>query len=95
MNVVRNRIEAERELRKAQKVLKNFEILSRGINAEIARLHSIRLKSARAELEMARQRVSRAKELVRVRIRVIRSPAQTLASLGSLAPAATCGRVIW
>lgn len=72
MNVIRNRIEAERELRKAQKVLKNFEILSKSINAEIARLHSIGLKSARAELERAKQRVARAKELVRLRIRVIR-----------------------
>jgi hypothetical protein len=73
MNVVRNRIEAERELRKAQKVLKNFEILSKGINDEIARLHSIRLKSARRELERAMQRVSRAKKLVRLRIRLIRA----------------------
>jgi len=37
MNVVRNRIEAGRELRKAQKVLQNFELLSKGIHAEIAR----------------------------------------------------------
>lgn len=73
MNVVRNRIEAERELRKAQKTLQNFEILSRGINAEITRLHSIRLKSARAELERAKQRVARAKELVRLRIKVIKT----------------------
>ena len=73
MNVVRNRIVAERELRKAQKVLKNFEILSKGINAEITRLHSIQLKSASAELERAKQRVARAKELVRLRIRVIRN----------------------
>jgi hypothetical protein len=72
LNVVRNRIEAERELRKAQKVLKNFVISSKSNNAEIARLHSIRLKSARAELERAKQRVARAKELVRLRTRVIR-----------------------
>jgi len=41
MNVVRNRIEAEHELCKAEKVLKNFELLSKSINAEIVRLHSI------------------------------------------------------
>jgi hypothetical protein len=73
MNVVRNRIEAERELRKAQKALQNFEVLSKGIDAEITRLHSIRLKSARAEMERAKQRVARAKELVRLRIKVIRA----------------------
>ncbi len=72
MNVVRNRIEAGRELRKAQKVLQNFELLSKGIHAEIARLHSIRLRSARAELERAKQRVARAKELVRFRIKMIK-----------------------
>ena len=73
MNVVHNRIEAERELRKAQKVLQNFEILSKGINDEITRLHSIRLESARRELERAKQRVARAKQLVRLRIRLIRA----------------------
>lgn len=45
MNVVCNRIEAERELRNAQKMLRNFEILSKGINAEIARLHSMLFKN--------------------------------------------------
>jgi hypothetical protein len=66
-------MEAGRELRKAQKLLRNFEILSKSINTEIAQLHSIRLKSARAELEMAKRRVARAKQLVRLRIRVIRA----------------------
>ena len=73
MNIVCNRMEAGRELRKAQKLLRNVEILSKSINTEIVQLHSIRLKSARAELEMANRRVARAKELVRLRIRVIRA----------------------
>lgn len=73
MNVVHNRIEAEREIRKAQKVLRNFEAVSKSLNADITRLHEIGLKSARAELERARQRVTRAKELVKLRIRVIKT----------------------
>jgi len=73
MNVVRNRIEAERELRKAQKVLQNFKLLSKSIDGEIARLHSIGLNSAGKELERAKQRFARAKELVRIRIKVIRA----------------------
>ena len=74
MNAVGNRVKAERELRKAQKILQNFELLSKSINTEIARLHSMRLKSARAELERAKQRVARAKEIVRLRIKVIKAP---------------------
>src|SRR6266478_5599209 len=68
VNVVHNRIDAERELRKATKVLQNFELLSKSINTEIARLHSIGLTSARKEVERAKHRFARAKELVRLRI---------------------------
>lgn len=72
LNIVRNRVEAEREVRKAQKALRNFEILSKDLSAEIRRLHALGLKSARAELERAIQRVDRAKELVKLRIQEIR-----------------------
>lgn len=73
MNEVHNRIEAERELRKAEKAPHNFELLSKNIDSEVARLHSIGLNSAGKELERAKQRFARAKELVRIRIKVIRA----------------------
>ncbi len=73
MNVVHNRVEAERELRKAKKILQNFKLLSKSVNAEIAQLHSIGLKSASKELERAMQRFVRARELVRLRMRVIKA----------------------
>lgn len=76
MNVIHNRVEAERELRKAEKVLKNFEILCKGPDTGIASLHSIGLKSAHAELETAKRRVLRAKKLVRLRIQNIRHSAK-------------------
>jgi hypothetical protein len=70
---VQKRVEAERELGKEQKVLQNFELLSKSIDSEIVLLHSIGLSSARKEVERAKQRLARAKELVRLRIKVIRA----------------------
>ncbi len=71
MNIVQNRMAAERELRSAQKTLSNFEILSKGLDAEIARMHAPKLKSARVQLEIAKKRFARAKELVKFRIKVL------------------------
>ena len=73
MNPVRNRMEAERDLRNASKMVKNFEILSADINSNIAKLHSIGLKAAISQLERAKLRVDRAKEMVRLRIQVLKS----------------------
>ena len=73
MNTVRDRMEAERALRKANKLVKNFEILSADINSNIAQLHSIGLKAAISHLERANHRVERAKEMVRFRIQVLGS----------------------
>ena len=75
MNIVQNRMEAQRELRKAEKTLRNFEIVSNSLSANIALLHAEGLKSARANLEMARKRVARAKELVRIHIKVLKAKA--------------------
>lgn len=73
MNIVQNRMQAERELRKAQKTLRNFEIVSNCLRADIALLHAPGLKSARANLEMAKKRVARAKEFVRIHIKVLKA----------------------
>ena len=40
MNIVQNAMEAKRELRKAEKMLRNFEILSKDLNTVIALLMS-------------------------------------------------------
>jgi hypothetical protein len=73
MNIVQKRIAAERELVAAQKTLRNFDILSKGLNAEIARMHVPALKSARVQLEIAKKRFARAKELVQIRIKVLKA----------------------
>ena len=75
MNIVQNRMEAGRELRKAEKTLRNFEIVSNSLSADIALLHAPRLKSARANLEMAKKRVARAKELGRIHIKLLKAKA--------------------
>ena len=75
MNIVQNRMEAQRELRNAEKTLRNFEIVSNSLSANIALLHAPGLKSARANLEMAKKRVARAKELVRIHIKLLKAKA--------------------
>lgn len=76
MNIVQNRMEAGRELRKAEKTLRNFEIVSESLSSEIARLHAPGLKSARANVEIAKKRVARAKELVRIHIKLLKVKAK-------------------
>jgi hypothetical protein len=75
MNIVQNRMKAERDLRRAQKTLRNFEIVSKSLSSEIAQLHAPGLKTARANLEMAKKRVARAQELVRIQIRLLKAKA--------------------
>ena len=75
MNIIQNRMEAQRELRNAEKTLRNFEIVSNSLSANIALLHAPGLKSARANLEMAKKRVARAKELVRIHIKLLKAKA--------------------
>jgi hypothetical protein len=75
VNIVQNRMEAQRELRNAEKTLRNFEIVSNSLSANIALLHAPGLKSARANLEMAKKRVARAKELVRIHIKLLKAKA--------------------
>jgi hypothetical protein len=72
VNTIQNRVEADRELLKATKMVKTYEMLTADINAEIAKLHLIGLKSAIRELEQAKERVARAKKLVRLRIKILR-----------------------
>jgi hypothetical protein len=73
MNIVQNRMAAERELRNAERTLRNFEILSKGLNTEIARMHTPALKSARVQMEIAKKRFARAKELVKIRIKRLKA----------------------
>lgn len=80
MNIVQNAMEAKRELRKAEKTLRNFEILSKDLNAEIAVLHELGLKSARTNLEMAQKRVVRAKKLVEIQIKLLKAQAKVRAA---------------
>ena len=79
MNIVQNAMEAQRELRKAEKTLRNFEILSKSISAEIALMHEPGLKSARAQLEIAKARVARSKELVKIHIKLLKGHAKVRA----------------
>jgi hypothetical protein len=44
MNIVQNSMKAKRELRKAVKPLRNFELVSEHLNAEITQLHAQGLK---------------------------------------------------
>lgn len=80
MNIVQNAMEAQRELRKAEKTLRNFEILSESLSAEIVRMHAPRLKSARANLEAAKNRVARAKESVKIHIKLLKAHAKVRAA---------------
>jgi hypothetical protein len=73
MNVIQNRVEAERELSKATKMVKTYEMLTADLNTEIAKLHSIGLNSAVLELKRAKQRLARAKELVKIRIKMLKT----------------------
>jgi hypothetical protein len=75
MNIVRNSIEAKRELRKAEKTLRNFELVSEHLNYEITHLHAQGLKSARTHVEKAQERVERVKDLVRTHIKVLKAKA--------------------
>ena len=49
--------------------------MSNSLSADIALLHAPRLKSARANLEMAKKRVARAKELGRIHIKLLKAKA--------------------
>jgi hypothetical protein len=80
VNIIQNAMEAKRELRKAEKILQNFEILSKDLNTAIALLHEPGLKSARAHLERAKDRVARSKDLVKVRIKHIKVKAKIRAA---------------
>jgi hypothetical protein len=73
MNIVQNRTQAQRELRNALKMARNFEILHASLNKDIAGMHYGGLKSARAELRRAREGVARARKLVRLRIKVLKA----------------------
>jgi hypothetical protein len=75
MNIVQNSIEAKRELRKAEKTLRNFELVSEHLNSEITQLHAQGLKSARTHVEKAQERVERVKHLVRAHIKVLKAKA--------------------
>ena len=75
MNIVQKSIEAKRELCKAEKTLRNFELVSKHLNYEITQLHAQALKSARTHLEKAEERVERVKDLVRAHIKVLKSKA--------------------
>jgi len=68
-------MEAKRELRGAEKTLRNFELVSESLNSEITQLHAQGLKSARAQVEKAQERVERAKDLVRAHIKVLKAKA--------------------
>jgi hypothetical protein len=65
-------MKAKRELRKAEKILRNFEFLSKDLNKSIALLHEPGLKAARATLETAKKQVARSKELVKIRIKQLK-----------------------
>jgi hypothetical protein len=80
VNIVQNAMEAQRELRKAEKTLRNFEILSKDLNTAIALLHEPGLKSARAQLEIAKDRVARSKELVKIHIKLLKGHAKVRAA---------------
>jgi hypothetical protein len=82
VNIVKNAMEAKRELRKADNMLKTFEILSKDLNTSIALLHEPGLKSARAHLERAKDRVARSKELVKIRIKHLKVKAKMRALKG-------------
>ena len=73
MNTIQNRLDAGKQLRKAEKMAKTYEVLTADINSEIAKLHEIGLKSAVTELNRAKARVERVKELVRLRIKVLKA----------------------
>lgn len=73
-------MEAKRELRKAEKMLRNFEILSKDLNTAIALLHEPGLKSARVQMERAKDRVARSKELVKIRINHLKVKAKIRAT---------------
>jgi len=66
MNTIQDR-------RKANKMVKTYEKLTANINTETKELHSIGLKEASRELERAKQRMHRAKEVVGVRIMVLKA----------------------
>ena len=80
MTIVQNAMEAQHELRKAEKTLRNFEILSKDLNTEIARMHEPGLKSARAQLEIAKDSVARSKALVKIHIKLLNSHAKLRAA---------------
>jgi hypothetical protein len=75
MNVVRNSMEAKRELRSAEKMLRNFELVSTGLSASMAQLHSLGLRAARASVASARKRVALQRERVKNRIKLLKARA--------------------
>jgi hypothetical protein len=75
MNIVQNSMEAKRELRNAEKRLRNFELVSTGLSASMAQLHSLGLKAARASVASAQKRVALQKERVKNRIKLLKARA--------------------
>jgi hypothetical protein len=75
MSIVQKSMEAKRELRNAEKRLRNFELVSAGLSASMAQLHSLGLEAARASVASAEKRVALQKERVKSRIMLLKARA--------------------